>query len=466
MNNNETAIKDDIDSAINKLSYNTFCTNCGGVIENSNKCFNCGVKTKKNYRKFCVYCGGLIGANKKCDKCGTLSRNTLTETFARLFINIHIIINYVVALFCWICALISVYKYEDEAKFLLILGFVVLIATLLVHVLVYRKKQMQKIKQRLFSQKRKVLKLICIYLGVFIYINSVLNISMLCGVVRILNTDEQRGHEIQMTESEKQQIIDKESNNMYDNYQDAMKSISRGEFEEAYKLLTDADYPDSAEIINNIFPSYKKILISKCKIGETVCFGRYPQLDAQLFKNDIIEWRVLDIKNNKALLISEYAHIPDNDVDVNAFWFNEDPHFSDKYDVKTWLNEVFINDAFLPIEQNIIDTVSVEGEKHTENGETQSFVTDVKLFLLSDKEAMQYFENDKERKVRGTAYADKKCGVYKEYDPYQWNWLLRTHTTEFFLDDCVAPDGTIASASLWKNNSVFGIRPAMWINLK
>ena len=131
-------------------------------------------------------------------------------------------------------------------------------------------------------------------------------------------------------------------------------------------------------------------------------------------------------------------------------------------EIREWLNSYFIDKAFLPIEQEIIESTTLINDKYLENEKRINYKTKDKIFLLSIDEAKEYFKNDEDRKCIPTEYA-RDNGAVLDYESY---WYLRSYSQNELLEAaCVTKDGTIGFFNKYYRNWG-GIRPAMWINLK
>lgn len=117
--------------------------------------------------------------------------------------------------------------------------------------------------------------------------------------------------------------------------------------------------------------------------GNTISFGRYPQDKDGTVKP--IEWVVLKIEKDKALLLSRYIldKRPYNKKDENVTW--------ETSDIRRWLNEDFYKIAFNSMEQKkIVDTL-VRTENNPRHGTDGGDDTKDKVFLLSIEEVEEVF---------------------------------------------------------------------------
>lgn len=203
---------------------------------------------------------------------------------------------------------------------------------------------------------------------------------------------------------------------------------------------------------------------------DTVCFGRYPQTEAGTDETPI-EWIVLEVKDGKALLISNYAldAMPYNTKNTDVTW--------ETCSLRDWLNGEFLNTAFSPEEQAAIPVTEVDNSTAQGNSEWNTDGgnnTRGKVFLLSYAEANQYFEvtgtdryNIKAR-VHPTAYAVSH-GAYTTYNYTTRNgsdtgwWWLRSPGFVQHYAARVRNDGSLVSFDVF---DVGCVRPALWIDLE
>lgn len=202
---------------------------------------------------------------------------------------------------------------------------------------------------------------------------------------------------------------------------------------------------------------------SGAKIGDYVTFGKYEQDNNTENDMEDIEWLVLDIQGDKALLISKYG--------LDCKPYNEDLMFVtwETCTLRKWLNNEFINNAFDMSERNKILTSEVTAKDNERYG------TDAgdKIFLLSINEVDEYFASDDERKCSATDYAIGK-GAYTS-DSYTtggratcWWWLrsLGYDSSDSYDHAAyVKYDGTVDVRGIPMIGCSSTIRPALWVNL-
>ena len=248
----------------------------------------------------------------------------------------------------------------------------------------------------------------------------------------------------------------------------AKRLLDAGQIMESYKTLQALQGYKEAE---NLIKSDKRLMTTAREaklmpyktVGSIVTMGVYPQTSSGDDKT-AVEWIVLDVQENKSLLISRYGldAQPYNEKDADVTW--------ESCTLRSWLNGSFLNTAFSAAEQNAILTTLVD------NGENQGYSgyvadggnnTEDKVFLLSYAEAWKYFEEDSARMCAPTDYALKQ-GTFtnsgnKVDGKAACRWWLRSpgDISNFAMYVNSAGPGSNRSVS-YRNNA---IRPAFWLNL-
>ena len=193
------------------------------------------------------------------------------------------------------------------------------------------------------------------------------------------------------------------------------------------------------------------------KVGNIIYFGHYEQDNRTSNGSEPIEWIILDVKGNQALLLSKYG------LDVQPYNTTmTDVTWSD-CTLRTWLNRTFLNTAFTSSEQNMILTTNVDNSSRQGNREWNTYGgsnTSDKVFLLSYKEAATYFSNDSSRRMTATSFA-KARGTQVSSSGYSW-WWLRSPGRYQSTAAHVHYDGIIIRCSV--SDLDVCIRPAMWVN--
>jgi len=196
-------------------------------------------------------------------------------------------------------------------------------------------------------------------------------------------------------------------------------------------------------------------IVNALKQGKlnVVTFGSYPQgANGEVAP---IEWRVLAVKEDKALLLSRYG------LDMRPYDLETEDEFVtwDICSLRTWLNKDFLNRAFSKGGEKTIITMTVDNCENQNDGIPSGCNTEDKIFLLSYAEAEMYFKDDNDRKCVPTEYMAKLVAC-----ECSSSWWLRS----FSGSECSA---RIVSSNgyLWRDDYVNCcnlVRPAMWVDLK
>lgn len=184
-------------------------------------------------------------------------------------------------------------------------------------------------------------------------------------------------------------------------------------------------------------------------VGDVIEFGNYEQ--DNYFENgpEPIEWIVLEIADEKAMIISKYG------LDAVQFHnivtsYNEPVNWEIS-SMRIWLNQIFYENAFSEAEKDWIVPSYLEDDSAD------------RIFLLSVKEANAYL-NKENRHCQATPYAKSKK-IWIGYDGNCW-WWLRTPGEQH---DFVTHIGTEGDIHIYGNRATAKdgvVRPALWLNLK
>lgn len=199
---------------------------------------------------------------------------------------------------------------------------------------------------------------------------------------------------------------------------------------------------------------------SEFRIGDSIYFGYYEQDGNYANGGEDIEWIVLDVDHNKILLISRYIldTMPINEEWTKSQWADSD--------VREWLNDEFIDDAFGEEGAELIadTTVSNAKDRHT-SAKGEKSTTD-KVFLLSREEINKYFKTAGKMKCEATKYAiEAGLSVPRDEGIYYW-WWTRTGGQSQTYNVFVTSKGVFDYNGYRGYLEGGGIRPALWLDLE
>ena len=235
-------------------------------------------------------------------------------------------------------------------------------------------------------------------------------------------------------------------------YDSALNAYKSGNYTEAKRIFgTLKDYKDS-----KIY--YFKSSVASAEKGNTITFGAFEQDNDTSNGKEPIEWTVLDVKDDKILVISKYVLIGQNMSEMHEY-----PSWSE-CGVRNWLNNTFISSAFTADEEEII----LETDVKNENGND----TTDKAYILSKEELETLFPNPKDRITDATEWA-KSNGkgllnmCYSEGDPRHSCWWLRSQIYNTFPEEGYEFDGVDYAGETdeygYSGDLGLGVRPVMWI---
>ena len=193
--------------------------------------------------------------------------------------------------------------------------------------------------------------------------------------------------------------------------------------------------------------------------GDLVDFGTYWQGDKALKREKTpLTWKILDIQDNHALLISVYGlnTIPYN-YSFSSIWENCYP--------REWLNGPFLTSAFRMREMSAILTTTVD------NGPDQNSPyfsigngpeTRDKVFLLSYAEAVKYFPTDDDRICMPTDRAVSN-GALVDQARGSCNWWLRTIANS--TSACYISTTGSTDKYQYTTAQDIAVRPCIWVDL-
>ena len=246
-------------------------------------------------------------------------------------------------------------------------------------------------------------------------------------------------------------------------YKEATAFLDSGDKENAILALRNCNDKEAAAKRKELYISlygeefYNKV--HSAKKGDVITFGSFEQDDNDGNGKEPIEWIVLDVeKDGRLVLLTKYC--------IERVSYNkkaEDITWEECF-IRSWLNKGFLDDSFTKEEQWIIPTSFVENDDNPLYGTNGGNDTYDKAFLLSIKEAQDYFENDRARMTSATEIAKLH---YAYTDPFNNTaWWLRSPSFKSNKAAVIADDGEIYIGAYHKvTDLIFATRPALRIDL-
>ena len=204
------------------------------------------------------------------------------------------------------------------------------------------------------------------------------------------------------------------------------------------------------------------------KRGDVVTFGECEQDGDSNNGPESIPWIVLEVQEDKALLLARDILGPVS--------------FHDQYEAVTWedcalrewLNDTFFRESFSDKEKKMILTSSNENPDNPGMESHGCGVTQDKVFLLRMEEYSAYMRTEEDRYVTGSASPTRYALLrHLETDdetgenPGKACWWLRTSGSDQYAAAFVDRDGGIHAAGAQVSHAVYcGLRPAVWVEYK
>lgn len=222
----------------------------------------------------------------------------------------------------------------------------------------------------------------------------------------------------------------------------------------ATNTSNEATNTSNEEVLENI----QDIVLKDVNVGERISFGAYEQDNDLSNGKEPIEWLVLDVEEDKALLISEYA------LDCVAYNVNFGDTLWEDCSLREWLNNSFTEEAFSSAELKKILKVTVPADDNPSYGTEAGNDTSDMVFLLSVDEAKKYFASDDERICMPTDYALTSGATINDDQGSCW-WWLRSPGRDQARASYVLTGGLFDEFGYLLGNDDVGVRPALWVEL-
>ena len=198
-------------------------------------------------------------------------------------------------------------------------------------------------------------------------------------------------------------------------------------------------------------------------VNDILTFGRYEQNGIRGNGAEDIEWLVLDVQGNKALLLSRYAldSQPYNSAYGKTTW--------EACTLRSWLNSTFFDAAFTTEEKASILVTEVDNGASQNNSEWHTKGcnnTEDMVFLLSYNDTDRYFNDRDARICTPTNYAVSMGADTRTLDDgvtdAAW-WWLRSPGENETQASFVNFDGTRYTNAV--GNGYLSVRPAIWVEI-
>ena len=190
-------------------------------------------------------------------------------------------------------------------------------------------------------------------------------------------------------------------------------------------------------------------------VGDVITMGEFEQDNDFGNGSEPLEWRVLKKSDHRILVITEKI--------IHARCFHETSQRIRwrASDIRSWLNDDFLWDAFTSAERDLIPEVELPDIGNEKFGIGYGSETMDRIFLLDVEEVNSYFKSTSDRAAEATAYANAQ-GFSSNTDGW---WWLRNAGQDLDHASLVSGKGNLYKAGDRLSRSNYGVRPAMWIEL-
>lgn len=209
--------------------------------------------------------------------------------------------------------------------------------------------------------------------------------------------------------------------------------------------------PKAQNNMSNISPSNVRY-----SVGDIVKFGTYP------FRADggkeQIEWRIVDIIDNAALLWSAYC--------IDACPYSGVFNSWERSTLRQWICERFEwhgGNFFTEEEQHSLIRIEIDTSHNPKNNRYCGSKTYDEIFIPSIEDIKKYRLSESELTVKATPYA-KSRGAYTVFNDYAF-WWLRTPGVEDGNEMFVTSGGVVKEDGCSVTVNHRGVRLALWVNL-
>lgn len=193
-------------------------------------------------------------------------------------------------------------------------------------------------------------------------------------------------------------------------YEQALVLIEEGRDVEAYRLLYQAkEYSPAQAKIDEMLANDYSLQYRAAEIGHTVKFGRYEQDNDVTNGNEPIEWTVIKSESGKLMLFAN------NVLDCQKYYIDTPERYYTWADsnICAWLNNDFLNNAFLEGEREKIILTPVE--TYEEDLGTDESVN-LKVFILSHEEYNEFdYTTIRQNYINDIKLSEYAKARYKEY---------------------------------------------------
>ena len=221
---------------------------------------------------------------------------------------------------------------------------------------------------------------------------------------------------------------------------------------------TDASTQQTIDQLTEYVDECKRRAAINVNVGEVVVFGKYEQDNNPQNGPEGIDWIVLNVEGDTALLISRYI------LEVVPFAVQQENVTWEHSYLREWLNDTFLKTAFTDKQTDAILTTMVDNgpmtgfKDYKPNGGSS---TEDKVFCLSYEEVVKYFGLSKNRICTPTASVQAK-GIQSDRKTGAVRWWLRSNGDTEGKNASIYLTGIINSVNVTYRH--VGVRPVIRVD--
>lgn len=242
-------------------------------------------------------------------------------------------------------------------------------------------------------------------------------------------------------------------------YDIATSLLKKGEYQaaaQAFRAL--GNYKDSRKKASEILLSTQNEQLAEVQVGDILYFGHFEQDNHTDNGTEEIQWVVLTVQDDRALLLSLNA------LDARPYHNTFEEVTWEACSLRAWLNETFFQTAFEKEHQARILTSYVPSDVNPEYTTVTGQATEDAVFLLSLNEVQQYLIDTSWAACTVTPYAMNNQAYAATAQGECWWWCRTPGVTGLFASG-VNPLGAISTRGNNVDYVHAAVRPAIWIRI-
>ncbi|MDO5563644.1 MAG: DUF6273 domain-containing protein [Eubacteriales bacterium] len=201
---------------------------------------------------------------------------------------------------------------------------------------------------------------------------------------------------------------------------------------------------------------------SDFRVGNYVQFGSYAQSTHDYNSKEKIRWKILDIKDGKALLIAEKG------LDCKQYNSTLTPVNWSNSSLRNWLNTTFYKNAFNKNERELIVRSRIGTSKNKTTGISSGKASNDYVFIPSEGEVNTYLGSENNSKCKASSYAIWQ-GAWASVDSSVYSngfYWLRNQGIDNYTSMVVDAYGRKSPMGVTILATNVLVRPEIWVSIE